>query len=176
MSKKVVSKATRRVSDRQQKRKSSLDISMISLSDNRDSSMSIEEDSKESVSNFTKFSQKLLKTDYLEEIIQEGETEKHCYCTLCECEILCNNLLKHIQTKKHRKNTPNEEIELLETSIQTCKKTDVNSLIGTNKDREDTRGYLEFIAFLMSLKLSYLQIEKIGFFLKDLLQKKNLIS
>ena len=49
------------------------------------------------------------------------------------------------------------------------------------KDMEGKRDYLEFTAFFMSLRLSYSQIEKIGYFLKkfanmhrlEFLQKSN---
>jgi len=161
----------------QSKSKPVSDTSSSSYRDSSENPMSIEDIEEECSSNFTKFTTRLLKIDYLAKIFEEGNSDKYCYCTICDIQILCNNFLKHIQTNKHRNNTPEADRVLLDQSIFAYRKStgdDPHQEFSANKGIEETRDYLEFIAFLMSLKLSYSQIEKVGFYLKDYALKKRL--
>jgi len=142
-----------------------------------------EESSKvESKSHWTKFNSNLLKTPYLKRIIKKAKTDEEFYCTLCRESMVVNGLLRHIQTVKHKNNTPIQDHDKLASSIKKYKKNkgqeqdgdddddddDENGEDSCTKDIQKKKAYLEFIAFLMSLKLSYSQIDKIGYYLKDL--------
>jgi len=127
-----------------------------------------EEDSP-TKSHWTRYSEDLLKTDYLKEIIEEGEYEDEYYCTLCERNYVCNGLIRHLKTKKHKNNTPEEDREQLALSIAAYKKKEgQNGQEPSGRDREDKRDYLEFVGLLLSMKLSYSQIEKLGSYMADL--------
>jgi len=87
------------------------------------------------------------------------------------------NLYNHLKTNRHKKNTPEEELEELE-ELKIKIEENRDSKQGGKKKKvikdPNEKNFLEFIAFAVSLRLSYSQISKLGTFLKTFDQEGRL--
>ena len=148
--------------------------------------------------NYTKFSQKIFKGDlYLPTIIKESDDPYYAKCLLCFEEdeekayknpknkkavpkmipkkFLASSLYIHLDSKGHRSNS--KDLIKLEAALKSLKSEPVKIKGEKNEGKRnssETSNYLQFIGFLMSLNLSYLQIEKIGKYLQKAHKNKNL--
>ena len=109
----------------------------------------------------TLFSPKVIKDDSIDEIIEEGSKEGTTRCKLTE------NMYSHIRTKKHRKNTPEDDVVKLESLIKILDgsseaKLEKQELAKEKREKEDVKPYLEFLAFGLSKNLSFSQVSDIG--------------
>jgi len=110
------------------------------------------------------------------------EDNMKCICLKCKDfknnpqgkQLLVNSVYLHIKSEKHRENTPQTELKKLDKLIE-----EINSWSETKKKKQhkpkennkDDENYLNFIGFLMSLNLSYAQIQNVGGYLKNLAKK-----
>ena len=91
----------------------------------------------------------------------------------------CENIYSHILSDMHKNNTPKPEEEKYNTLKQLIQETLQRKKTKESK-KEEVKGnkceksYLGFIAFLVSQRLSYSQISKIGRFLQNLYEKDEL--
>ena len=140
---------------------------------------------KENNRNLTLFSENLFKADkdkYMETFIVEDKTSRyHCICNICNKEtIYAQYAIQHIKSKKHRENTEKlgkkarTKLEKLLSNINEAKGSRVSSTKTEEQlEEEETKKYLEFVAFALSQRLSFLQIAKIGSFLREMLNRKD---
>jgi len=128
--------------------------------------------------NYTKFSTKLFKeSTYMPEFVKEIASDN----TLCKCikcpdsetkklgkVIIVNNLYAHIKSKQHQSNTPTNEKGKLDKLIKLLddKKEKTSSDHLEEKETQDIKNYLHFIAFGISQNLSYSQIQSLGAYLQ----------
>ena len=128
--------------------------------------------------NYTKFSTKLFKeSTYMPEFVKEIASDN----TLCKCikcpdsetkklgkVIIVNNLYAHIKSKQHQINTPTNEKGKLDKLIKLLddKKEKTSSDHLEEKETQDIKNYLHFIAFGISQNLSYSQIQSLGAYLQ----------
>jgi len=109
-------------------------------------------------------------------------------CKICEKETLkktgksdiyCENLYSHLLSDTHKKNTKQEEEQDYEQlkklindhlSNKKKKKKDEKGLSEKiNEENEEVKVYLNFVAFLLKERLSYVQVERIGKYLQNLI-------
>lgn len=98
-------------------------------------------------------------------------------CLTCNRSRAVNGLLPHLESKLHRKKTLAEDLERLveaQTILRSKRNKSGDQKKAAHRKKEKTKAYLEFTGFLLTLKLSYAQIEKIGYKLKDLACSKRL--
>ena len=71
-------------------------------------------------------------------------------------KMLVNSVYLHIQSKKHRANTPDNEIGQLEKLIEEIESYEgKKKQVRSNKEENDSENYLKFLGFLMSKNLSF---------------------
>ena len=146
-----------------------------------------EAEQKKKSGHYQKYSEKLFKHDkdsYMKGFIVPSKDKLMAICKLCDPmnqePFLAQQVSNHIFTKNHYQNTPENEREtelknLKEYLIQ-GKQEHRGSNLPSNrpeqKDDEETKEYLEFLALCLSERLSFLQISKIGSFLKAMMNNK----
>ena len=191
-------KATKKVffnkkrQDSQETKEESKESNQKKSRNSRKSTTSIETepsqmDGKKENIHLTSFSENLFRFDkekYMETFILEDKTSKyHCICDICNKEkFYAQYAIQHIKSKKHRDNTEKNKgkralikLDKLLDSINEAK----GSLYQDDKktrgqiEEEETKKYLEFIAFALSQRLSFLQIAKLGSFLREMLTRKD---
>ena len=134
---------------------------------------------------YTKFSKSIFKEDlYLPTFIKEVKDDEFSFeCKKCSGKeknqnkiALINNLYIHLNSRGHKANTPKSELPKLDSALKLLEpnsnKADFNK--NEKKIKDESEDFLQFVGFLMSLNLSYVQIEKIGKFLQKLAKDKNL--
>ena len=135
----------------------------------------------------TLFSDNIFKHDkdgYMKSFILEDKENKYqCYCTLCDDEpFYAQYVLKHVQIEKHRRST--EKIQGkrgLEKLDKLIKYITEGKAVGDTqekktmeeKEEEETKKYLEFVAFALSQKFSFLQVSNLGYFLREMINRKD---
>lgn len=108
----------------------------------------------------------------VEEVPLIKDSELKCKCIYCDEILYINSLTSHIPTPKHKRNTPEEEQD---KELQELIKFLASRVNHNDENREEeTKDYLEFLAFLMSEKLPYEQISRLGKFLQNLYQENRL--
>ena len=136
----------------------------------------IEDDEEEEKYQYTKFSEKRLKTEYMKQIFTQGSNEYRFFCKLCSSGGLVNSLKRHLNSFIHIRNTPEKDQHLRIEALTklTIKKSSKIFIQSPNKEKEDKITYLQFLSFLMAQRLSFSQIEQIGSYLRDLFTKGQL--
>jgi len=141
----------------------------------------------ESKTHLTLFSDKIFKHDkegYMKTFIKADKNNKfQAVCQICDGEtFLAQYANQHIQIRKHKENTDKlqgkrglDKLEKLILAVTTKKKkVDQRSKLSKEEqEHEGSKKYLEFIAFALSQKLSFLQISRLGRFLKEMLNRKD---
>ena len=106
-------------------------------------------------------------------------------CKYCDKKgeepFLAQQVINHVHTKVHLENTPENEretkLKMLQDSINEGKqrlKTSNPAWKNKSKNQkseEESKEYLEFISYCLSERLSFLQISKIGTFLKQMISR-----
>ena len=133
----------------------------------------IEDDEEEEKYQYTKFSEKRLKTEYMKQIFTQGSNEYRFFCKFCSSGGLANSLKRHLNSFIHIRNTPEKDQHLRIEALTklTIKKSSKIIIQSPNKEKEDKITYLQFLSFLMAQRLSFSQIEQIGNYLRDLFTK-----
>jgi len=194
MSAKKLEKATtnsrKELSASQRQSTTSENINQKKKTKNENSNRSSESENKtnnngENKAHLTLFSDKIFKHDkdnYMKTFIKADKENKfQAKCEICDGEVfLAQYANQHIQIKKHREKTEKlqgkrgiNKLEKLILAITTNKKQVNNKISKEEKEIEETKKYLEFVAFALSQKFSFLQVSTLGRFLKDMLNRKD---
>ena len=147
-------------------------------------SKSSDDEAKALNGHYTKFSTSIFKgNSYLPTFIKEVKDEEFCFeCRKCSAQkknkiILVNNLYIHLSSQGHKAKTPKSELPKLDAALklfETHNKKDEEKKSQDTKKKDEAGDFLQFVGFLMSLNLSYAQIEKIGKFLQTKAKNKKL--
>ena len=136
-----------------------------------------EPDTSSSISRkHTLYSAKVLKNDYMKEIIEKGTRDSNAKCKRCngKSEFYTENIYDHLKTAKHLKNTPHEEHEKLAELIKLFEDSKERKEEKREpKESGDTKLYLEFLGFALAKNLSFSQIFEIGKYFQTLVAQKN---
>ena len=143
---------------------------------------------KKVIPHYQKFSEKLFKYDidgYMKSFILPTKDKLMATCKYCDKKgeepFLAQQVINHVHTKVHLENTPENEretkLKMLQDSINEGKqRLKTSNLAWKNKSKdqkseEESKEYLEFISYCLSERLSFLQISKIGTFLKQMISR-----
>jgi len=144
------------------------------------------QEQKKSNGNYTQFSTKIFRGNpCMKEFIAEVKQDKFSFkCLKCKDvkgkigKILKVNSLKtHLLSVDHRINTPEEEMkkyEELQRLFEEEPEFEKKKNFEEQKEEKNYKDYLQFIAFLLSQRLSFCQIEAIGKFLQRSYKEKKL--
>lgn len=142
----------------------------------------------EDLSKHKKWDSDLIIDDYMEDFITQGG-ERSFICEYCRDDSMkrygkedfwCESLYSHIGTSWHKGNTPKKELEkLLELKkviVEYEKKKGLKRRRVDDGDREaeNDKNYLQLIGFLVSERLSFSQIERLGSLLKNMAKDRQL--
>jgi len=135
---------------------------------------------------YQKFSEKIFKNDkdkYMEKFIVASKDKFMATCKLCDPmsqePFLAQQVFNHIFTKTHYQNTPENERDkelkdlkdYLNQAKQEPKRLTWSNKSKIQRDEEETKEFLEFIAYCLSERLSFLQTSKIGNFFKEVMNR-----
>lgn len=151
---------------------------------NTDSEIS-DEDMNSTNAHYTKFSSSIFKGNpYLSKFIKSIPANVYSFeCSKCSKKsgkkkvVLVNSLFIHLDSRGHRDNTPEAELNQLEDALKLLDPKSKKVEESKSEDKKVSReneSYLQFIGFLMSQHLSYAQIERIGRFLQKAASEKQL--
>ena len=178
----------------QSEKDNSLPVNQKKLNNSNSKSRSVKSP-KESPSKGSKkhklFKQSLyLKSPYMKTFIKKHSKDAF-KCLKCHGDTVkktgkefmwCENLYSHITSEIHKENTPSNEegklkelIELIKNNKKSKKSvlSDADDIDEEDNDPE-TVNYLKFIAFCVSLRLSYSQVSQIGCFLQSFAKENQL--
>ena len=143
---------------------------------------------KKVITHYQKYSDKIFKYDvegYMKSFILPTTDKLKTICKYCSPKgveaFLAQQAMNHVFSKAHLENTPenekNTKLKLLQESINQGKQVTKTANItwkNKNKDQkveEEMKEYLEFISYCLTQRLSFLQISKVGAFLKEMFSR-----
>lgn len=146
------------------------------------------EKTKKKVSHYQKYSDKIFKFDndgYMKSFIVPGSDKYTAFCIYCDPDLkepfLAQQAINHVFSKHHSERTPETEREtklkaLLDQISQGKQEKQVKNFKWTNKNHEqkneeESKEFLEFVGYCLAERLSFLQISKLGNFLKSMMNR-----